>query len=89
MTGELKDVTRELVEHLQDKGVEDAVDLSLIKRSGENSCKRHFHASAPAAAINALAVLIVDLCNQLQMPAGHVLSVLAAVLMGSAEPKDE
>lgn len=84
-----KRVSQELIEQLQERGIEDEADISLIKTKGSNSCKRHFNASSPAAAINALGVLVLDLGKELQMPAGHVLSVLAAVIMGSAEPDNE
>lgn len=69
---------------LQVRGVEDAVDISLIKEAGATSCKRHFTASSPEAAINALGILVADVADILEMPVGHILSVLATVLIGSA-----
>ena len=79
---ELLEVTEALVQQLQERGLEDQVDISLIKQAGSNACKRHINASSPAAAINALGMLILDLARDLQVPAVHILSILSVVLLG-------
>ena len=79
---ELMEVTEALVQQLQDRGIEDQVDISLIKQTGSNACKRHLNASSPAAAINAIGMLILDLARDLQVPAVHILSILSVVLLG-------
>ena len=79
---ELTKVTDALVQQLQERGIEDRVDISLIKQSGSNTCKRHIDASSPAAAINAIGMLILDLARDLQVPPVHIMSVLSAVLLG-------
>lgn len=65
------------------KGVDDEVTITLTKKAGSTACERHFQASSSAAAVNALGILVVDVANELGMPAMHILSVIAAVLAGS------
>ena len=48
---ELMEVTEALVQQLQDRGIEDRVNISLVKEAGSYSCKRHLDASSPAAAM--------------------------------------
>ena len=85
---ELLEVTEELARQLRDRGIEDRVEICLNKEAGSNDCKRRIHASSPAAAINGLGVLILELAKELQVPVVHILSVLSVVLMGPA-PEDE
>lgn len=82
---ELLEVADALVQQLQDRGIEDRVNISLVKEAGSYSCKRHLDASSPAAAINALGVLVLDLARDLQVPAVHIMSILAVIIMGPAE----
>ena len=82
---ELMEATEALVQQLQDRGVEDRVNINLVKEAGSYSCERHLDASSPAAAINALGVLILDLARDLQVPAVHIMSVLAVIIMGPSE----
>lgn len=82
---ELMEVTEALVQQLQDRGIEDRVSINLVKEAGSCSCKRHLDASSPAAAINALGVLILDLARDLQVPAVHIMSILAVIIMGPSE----
>lgn len=82
---ELMEVTEALVQQLQDRGIEDRVNISLVKEAGSYSCKRHLDASSPAAAINALGMLILDLAKDLQVPAVHIMSILAVIIMGPSK----
>ena len=79
---ELMEVTEALVHQLQDRGIEDQAEINLVKKAGSNSCSRHMNASSPAAAINGLGVLILDLARDLQVPAAHIMSILAVIIMG-------
>ena len=82
---ELTKVTDALVQQLQERGIEDRVDIGLIKQSGSNTCKRHIDASSSAAAINAIGMLILDLARDLQVPPVHIMSVLSVVLLGPSK----
>lgn len=82
---ELMEATEALVQQLQDRGIEDRVNINLVKEAGSYSCKRNLDASSPAVAINALGVLILDLARDLQVPAVHIMSVLAVIIMGPSE----
>lgn len=82
---ELMEVTEALVQQLQDRGIEDRVNISLVKEAGSYSCKRQLDASSPAAAINALGVLILDMARELHMPPVHIMSILAVIIMGPGE----
>lgn len=86
---ELMEVTEALVQQLQDRGIEDRVDISLVKEVGSYSCKRHLDASSPAAAINALGVLILDLARDLQVPVVHIMSILTVIIMGPKRMEDQ
>lgn len=82
---DLLSVTDELARELRKRGAEDWVSISLIKEAGSDNCRRSIETSSPAAAINALGLLIQDLARELQVPVVHIISVLAVVLMGPDE----
>lgn len=82
---ELFSVTDELARELRNRSAEDCVTISLIKETGSDICRRSIETSSPAAAINALGLLIQDLARELQVPVVHVISVLAVILMGPEE----
>lgn len=78
---ELMEVTEALAQQLQDRGIEDQVNISLVKEAGSYSCKREIDASSSTAAINALSILILDLAENLGVPVEHVVSMLAVAAM--------
>lgn len=82
---DLLNVTDELARELRNRGAEDQVSISLIKEAGSDLCRRSVETSSPAAAINALGLLIQDVARELQVPVVHIISVLAVVLMGPDE----
>lgn len=82
---ELMEVTNVLMKQMQDRGIEDRVNISLVKEAGSCACKRHLDASSPSAAINALGVLVLDLARDLGVPVVHVMSILAVITMGPTE----
>ena len=75
-------VTDELIREITDRGLQDSVVISLVKKAGSEACMRSVESSSPAAAINALGLLIQDLARELQLPVVHIVSILAVILMG-------
>lgn len=82
---ELTEAAEAMAQQLHNRGIEDWVHIHLEKEAGSWSCKRELNAGSPAAAINALGLLIMDLAKDLEVPVVHVMSILAVVLMGPGE----
>lgn len=66
------------------KGIQDEVRIVLEKAAGVAVFKRSIEASSAAAALNGIAVLVVEYAKQIEVPVESVLSILTTVLLAPA-----
>ena len=65
----------------QDQGIQDEVQIELVKEAGTSQFRRTIIASSPHAAVNGLAILILETAKILGVDLQRMLSILAVLLL--------
>ena len=63
----------------------DEVEITFRKTAGDEKCRCKIEANNAAAALNGVCIIVQEYARVLQLPAMHVLAVIAAAM---AEPKE-
>lgn len=69
-----------------EKHIGDEVEITLRKTAGNEKCKCKITANNAASAINGICIIVQEYASALQLPALHVLAVVAALM---ADPESE
>lgn len=63
----------------------DEVEITLRKTAGNEKCNCKITANSAASALNAVCIIVQEYAKAIQLPALHVVAVIAATM---AEPKE-
>lgn len=69
-----------------ERHIGDEVEISLRKTAGNEKCNCKITANNAASAINGICIIVQEYASALQLPALHVLALMAALM---ADPESE
>ena len=69
-----------------ERHIGDEVEITLRKTAGNEKCNCKITANNAASALNGVCIIVQEYASVLQLPALHVLSVIAALM---ADPESE